>query len=157
MSMSKNIAIKIDKLEGADIAELLQAHHQDMLKHSPEDSVHTLDIKGLKSPNITFWSAWLNNELAGCGALKKLTATHVELKSMRTSSKHLRQGVAAELLTYLLREAKTRGYTKISLETGTASAFIPAQKLYMNFGFVSCQPFAEYQEDPFSLFLTKHL
>jgi putative acetyltransferase len=149
--------IKIDHLESVQIAELLQAHHQDMLQHSPETSVHALDVTALKAPEVTFWSAWFNNDLAGCGALKELSPDHVELKSMRTSEQHLRKGVAAKLLSYLLVEAKARGYKKMSLETGTATAFIPAQKLYKRFGFVSCAPFSDYQEDPYSLFLTKIL
>jgi len=149
--------IKIDHLESVEIVELLQAHHQDMLQHSPETSVHALDLTALKAPDVTFWTAWFNNELAGCGALKALSPDHVELKSMRTSGQHLRKGVAAKLLTYLLAEAKARGYKTMSLETGTAAAFIPAQKLYKRFGFVNCQPFSTYVEDPYSLFLTKTL
>jgi putative acetyltransferase len=149
--------IKIDRLESAEIAELLQEHHHDMLKHSPEESVHALNLTALKAPEITFWSVWLGNELAGCGALKELNLIHVELKSMRTSSQHLRQGVAAKLLTYLLAQAKTRGYKKVSLETGTAAAFVPAQELYLRFGFVNCAPFSDYKEDPHSLFLSKNI
>jgi len=149
--------IRIDHLESAQIAELLQVHHQDMLRHSPETSVHALDLTALKAPDVTFWSAWFNNDLAGCGALKELSPDHVELKSMRTSGQHLRKGVAANLLAYLLVEAKARGYKKMSLETGTATAFIPAQKLYKRFGFVSCAPFSDYEEDPYSFFLTKTL
>jgi putative acetyltransferase len=149
--------IKIDSLDGVEVTGLLQAHHQDMLQHSPKESVHALDLNKLKATNVTFWSVWIKNQLAGCGALKKLTGQHVELKSMKTSSLYLRQGVAATLLTYLLTEAKILGYNQISLETGTAEAFIPAQKLYRQFGFVDSQPFADYQADPYSLFLTKSL
>lgn len=149
--------IKIDHLESHEIATLLQEHHQDMLKHSPEESVHALDLTALKAPDVTFWSVWLDNKLAGCGALKALSLDHVELKSMRTSNQHLRKGVAANLLTYLLAEAKTQGYKKMSLETGTAIAFAPAQKLYQRFGFNSCEPFSDYKEDPYSLFLSKSL
>jgi len=149
--------IKIDNLNDDDIAQLLQQHHQDMLKHSPEESVHALDLMALKAPEITFWSAWIENELAGCGALMELDNDHVELKSMRTSRQHLRQGVAAGLLTHMITEAKNRGFKKMSLETGTAEAFIPAQKLYQQFGFVDCPPFAEYQYDPYSVFMTKNL
>jgi putative acetyltransferase len=76
---------------------------------------------------------------------------------MRTSLQHLRQGVAATLLTHLLAEAKNRGYKKVSLETGTAEAFVPAQKLNQRFGFVECQPFADYQHDPYSVFMTNSI
>ncbi len=147
--------IKIDKLESLEVKQLLQEHHEDMLQHSPPESVHALDLSSLKSADVTFWTAWINDELAGCGALKKLSENHAEIKSMRTSRQFLRKGVAAKLLTHILAAAKTQSFARISLETGTMGAFIPAQNLYKSFGFQTCQPFANYQEDRYSLFLTK--
>jgi len=128
-----------------------------MLKHSPPESVHALDLTALKADDITLWSAWSNDELAGCGALKRLNSEHAEIKSMRTSKQYLRQGVAANLLTHILAFAKTKHYQKVSLETGTMTAFTPAQKLYKSFGFSQCQPFSDYQLDPHSMFFTKEL
>ena len=147
--------IKIDNLDGVEVKLLLQEHHDDMLKHSPPESVHALDLSSLKASDVTFWTAWINGELAGCGALKKLNEKHAELKSMRTSQKFLRKGVAVKLLTHIINIAKTQSITKISLETGTKKAFVPAQKLYKGFGFQECQPFSNYKEDPYSMFLTK--
>ncbi|QFI38349.1 GNAT family N-acetyltransferase [Moritella marina ATCC 15381] len=149
--------IRIDDLTGKEVAQLLQEHHQDMLDHTPAESVHSLDISGLKAPDVTFWSAWIEGELAGCGAIKVIESGHAELKSMRTSSTHLRQGVAQRLLTYIITAAQQQGITKMSLETGTPDSFIPAQKLYRDFGFNECAPFADYCEDPYSLYMTKEL
>lgn len=149
--------IRIDDLQGPEIALLLQEHHEDMLEHTPAESVHALDLTGLKAPEVTFWSAWIAGELAGCGAIKVIEVGHAELKSMRTSSTHLRQGVAQRLLTHILTAAKQQGITTISLETGTPDSFIPAQKLYRDFGFNECAPFADYREDPYSLYMTKTL
>jgi len=149
--------IKIDNLESPKVEKLLQEHHDDMLKHSPPESVHALDLSSLKAPEVTFWTAWFNGELAGCGALKRLSEKHAEIKSMRTSNLFLRKGVAAKLLTHILAAAKAQSFEKISLETGTMDVFLPAQKLYKSFGFQECQPFSHYQEDPYSMFLTKTL
>ncbi|WP_198437206.1 GNAT family N-acetyltransferase [Moritella sp. F3] len=149
--------IRIDDLTGKEVALLLQEHHEDMLEHTPAESVHALDISGLQAPDVTFWSAWIEGELAGCGAIKVIEAGHAELKSMRTSSTHLRQGVAQRLLTYILAAAKDQGIATISLETGTPDSFIPAQKLYRDFGFKECAPFANYSEDPYSLYMTKKI
>lgn len=149
--------IKIDNLDGAQVKQLLQEHHEDMLKHSPPESVHALDLSSLKQPEVTFWTAWINGQLAGCGALKKLDDKHAELKSMRTSQQFLRKGVAGNLLKQMLAIAEERSYEKVSLETGTMVAFVPAQKLYKSFGFRECKPFADYQEDPYSMFLEKTL
>ncbi|XQW86531.1 GNAT family N-acetyltransferase [Thalassotalea piscium] len=147
--------IKIDNLESSTVKQLLHEHHEEMLKHSPAESVHALNLDSLKTPEITFWTAWINGELAGCAALKKLDDTDAEIKSMRTANEFLRKGVAAKLLTHILSFAKGQSYQIVSLETGTANAFIPAQTLYKRFGFHVCQPFSTYQKDPYSMFLTK--
>lgn len=149
--------IRIDDLKGPEVAQLLQEHHQDMLDHTPAESVHSLDISRLQAPDVTFWSAWIDGELAGCGAIKVIEAGHAELKSMRTSSTHLRQGVAQRLLKHIITSAQQQGITKMSLETGTPDSFIPAQKLYRDFGFNECAPFSDYCEDPYSLYMTKEL
>lgn len=149
--------IKIDDLKGSEIHELLQEHLRSMRRHSPPESIHALDIEALRQPEITFWTVWESGELLGCGALKELDAQHGEIKSMRTSSRHLRKGVARNLLTHILEEAKRRGYSRISLETGSMEAFEPARQLYANFGFTYCEPFADYLEDPNSVFMTREL
>jgi putative acetyltransferase len=149
--------IKIDDLKGSEIYELLQEHLQSMALHSPPESVHALDIEALRKPEITFWTVWESGELLGCGALKELDARHGEIKSMRTSSSHLRKGVARNLLTHIIEQAKHRGYSRLSLETGSMKAFEPARKLYADFGFTHCEPFADYVEDPYSVFMTIEL
>lgn len=149
--------IKIDDLSGSEIRELLQEHRQSMFLHSPPESVHALDIEALRQPEITFWTVWENDELVGCGALKELDSRHGEIKSMRTSSRHLRKGVAKNVLNHILEEAERRGYSRLSLETGSMEAFEPARQLYANSGFTYCEPFADYVEDPYSVFMTKEL
>ncbi|MDO6718650.1 GNAT family N-acetyltransferase [Psychrosphaera sp. 1_MG-2023] len=151
------MVIRVGGLEHKDVIALLQEHHGDMLVHSPPESVHALDISGLKAKDVTFWSLWIDNKLAGIGALKELNKEHGEIKSMRTSADFLRQGMAQKLLTHLIHEANQRSYKQLSLETGTAEAFIPAQQLYLRFGFKQCPPFGQYIEDPYSMFMTKFL
>jgi putative acetyltransferase len=149
--------IQVGKLRSKEVFSLLKDHHEDMLNHSPAESVHALDLSALEKPSITLWSLWINQELAGIGALKELDKEHGEIKSMRTSSKHLRKGVADKLLAHIIKQSQVRSYKTLSLETGTAVAFLPAQKLYNKFGFQECKPFSNYQEDPFSLFMEKGL
>lgn len=146
--------IRIDDLNGPEIYELLDEHLRDMALHSPPESVHAFDIDALRRPEITFWTAWEGNELLGCGAIKELDSRHAEIKSMRTASTHLRKGVARNLLAHIISEAKSRGYKRLSLETGSPKVFEPAQKLYSSFGFTCCEPFADYVEDPYSVFMT---
>jgi len=151
------VEIKIDDLSGPEVAELLSEHLRGMALHSPPESIHALDLEALRRPEITFWAAWEGPELLGCGALKALDAGHGEIKSMRTAAAHLRKGVAARLLEHILAEAARRGYRRLSLETGSMAAFEPARKLYARFGFSDCGPFADYKEDPYSVFMSREL
>lgn len=136
------------------IIQLLSEHLRSVAQHSPPESIHALNLDGLIQPDITFYSAWRDHELLGVGALKELNATHGEIKSMRTATEHLRNGIAKHVLQHILTEAKRRDYTRLSLETGSMAAFAPARNLYTKFGFQSCPPFADYVEDPYSTFMT---
>ena len=149
--------IRTDDLSGKAIQALLQEHLHSMHLHSPPESVHALDLTALRQPEITFWSAWEGDDLLGCGALKQLSSSHGELKSMRTATTHLRKGVARTMLLHIVSAARAEGLRRISLETGPHAPFFAAQKLYASEGFVECGPFADYALDPYSLFMTKAL
>ncbi|MDF4197273.1 MULTISPECIES: GNAT family N-acetyltransferase [Bacillus] len=149
--------IKIDDLTERQVVSLVNEHLHSMTLMSPPESIHALGLEKLRGPDITFWSAWEGDELAGCGALKELDSQHGEIKSMRTAASHLRKGVAKQVLQHIIEEAEKRGYERLSLETGSMDSFKPARKLYESFGFQYCEPFADYVEDPNSVFMTKEL
>ena len=153
----QTVQIRLDDLSGPEVAELLREHLRHMQALTPAESVHALPIEALRAPEITFWSVWQDRELMGCGALKQLDSRHGEIKSMRTVSKHLRKGVASALLEHILAESKRRAYRRLSLETGAPAAYAPARKLYAKFGFLPCGPFADYTNDPNSVFMTLEL
>ena len=152
-----NIIIKVDDLSDGFVEALLQEHLKEMHKYSPVESIHALDTSKFRDPKITFWSAWVDAELAACGALKELDLGHAEIKSMRTSKPYLRKGFGAKILQHILAEAKARSYSRVSLETGTNDAFLPARKLYEQFGFKESGPFAGYTQDTYSTFYTREL
>ncbi|WP_135550399.1 GNAT family N-acetyltransferase [Paenibacillus cymbidii] len=151
--------IRVDDLTDAQVIALIDEHRRGMFASSPPESVHSLDLSGLKQADVTLWSAWENGELLGIGALKELDAAHGEIKSMRTSSAHLRRGAGRQLLAHIIAAAKERGYRRLSLETGSEQlpAFAPARQLYERFGFAYCGPFAQYAPDPYSSFMTLEL
>ncbi|WP_082665259.1 GNAT family N-acetyltransferase [Sphingopyxis sp. H115] len=146
-----------DDLSGAAIRALLEVHFAGMLANSPAESCHFLDFDGLRAGDVTFWSIHKGNDLAGCGALKMLGLRHGEIKSMRTADAFLRQGVAAQMLGHIVAVARERGLDRLSLETGSGPAFQPALALYARHGFEECAPFADYESDPFSRFMTRAL
>lgn len=149
--------IEVDDLSRAEIHALLNEHLQSMHALWPPESVLALNLDKLRQPDITFWTAWEGSQLLGCGALKELDVTHGEVKSMRTPQALRRKGAGRALLAHLIDVARARGYGRLSLETGTAEAFLPAQKLYESFGFTYCGPFGSYAEDPNSTFMTLRL
>ena len=149
--------IIVDDLSGNEIRALLETHFAGMLASSPPESCHFLDFDGLNAPDVTFWSIWDGDALAGCGALKELTPEHGEVKSMRTHADHLRKGIGAKMLTHIISQARARGYHRLSLETGSSADFAPALALYEAHGFADCQPFADYSLDPHSRYMTRVL
>ncbi|MBD1849736.1 GNAT family N-acetyltransferase [Leptolyngbya sp. FACHB-711] len=149
--------IREDDLTGKAIADLLREHLENMYEITPPESVHALDLEALRSPDITFWAAWEGNELLGCGALKELDPRSGEIKSMRTANIHRRKGVASKILEHIIQEAKRRGYDRLNLETGSFPEFAPARALYTRYGFEYRGPFADYIDDPNSVFMTKKL
>ncbi len=141
-----------------DVLRLLQEHLDDMFATSPAESVHALDPAALAGPDVTFMTARTDGGvLLGCGALKDLGAGEGEIKSMRTAQQARGRGVAALLLSRILEEARTRGYKRLFLETGSEEFFAPARRLYARHGFVPCPPFAGYQPDPNSVFMARSL
>ncbi len=151
----KSIVIRVDDLSDGNVVELLKLHRLEMLKHSPPESVHALDTDQLHAPNITFWSAYIDGDFAGCGALKDLGDGHGELKSMKTVPAYLRKGVAKALLLHITDQAKRRQFERLSLETGTQDVFLPARTLYQQLGFSRCAPFDTYQVDPLSVCMSR--
>lgn len=148
------VQITVDDPSREDVAALLDEHLRSMHELSPPESVHALDVNGLKTRGVTFWTVREGNLLLGCGALKELGLDHGEVKSMRTPVALRRRGAGRAILEHILGESRTRGYRRISLETGSMEAFVPARRLYESYGFRYCGPFGDYLEDPNSMFMT---
>lgn len=151
------LKIEVDDLSRPEIAELVSEHLHEMGEVSPPESIHALNIDALRAPDVTFWSVWSGDELVGCGGIKRLNDSHVELKAMRTKPAHQGKGVGAQLLRHILAYAEDEGYSRISLETGSMPWFDRACSLYEKFGFSYCDPFEGYTLDPNSIFMTRNL
>jgi putative acetyltransferase len=146
-----------DDLTSDAITALLRFHLDEMHQWSPACKVHAMPVERLREADVTFWSAWDGDTLAGCGALKHLDAGYGEIKSMRASPDYRGKGVGKAILAHLLAEAQQRGYARVSLETGRTKPFMPAHQLYQSHGFVECPAFGDYVSDDFSMCMTKAL
>ena len=138
-----------------EVNELLTKHFIELRAASPKGSAHVLDIPGLKTPTIKFWSLWVEEKLLGCGALKFLDEGHGEFKSIRVHDNFRKKGNGIKIIKHLIEEAKKLKIKRLSIETGAGKFFEPARKLFKNCDFEPCEPFAHYKEDENSIYLTK--
>lgn len=149
-----NLQIIEDDLSGEAIRALVALHLSGMHAHSPACKIHALPVERLSQPGVTFYSAWVGDDVVGMGAIRELDANHGELKSMRVAPAWLGKGIGKAVLNHLLDAARTRGYLRVSLETGRGPAFEPAIGLYRKHGFINCEAFADYVLDDFSQCMT---
>lgn len=144
-------------LDHPDVQALLVLHRAESHGSTPRENAHALDADGLRRPDISFWTAWDGKTLLGMAALRELAPDHGEVKSMRTAPAALRRGIGRALLDHLIATARARGYARLSLETGTAPMFGPANAMYDSAGFRDCPPFGDYPESPHNRFMTLRL
>jgi putative acetyltransferase len=146
------LVIREDDLSGDATRALLALHLSGMHENSPPGHVFALDLPGLQATNVTVWTAWDGNAIAGIGALKELGDSTAEVKSMRTHPAHLRKGIGAALLEHIIGAARGRGVRRLSLETGRGPAFEPALALYRRRGFKEGGAFGDYVRSEFNQF-----
>ncbi len=144
-------------LDSLDVQYLIELHYAELRSISPPDACHVLPSSGLRNPAVTVWSAREDGELRGIGALKELAPDHGEVKSMRTAPHALGRGVGRAILRHITTEARSRGYKRLSLETGNTEPFTPALRLYESEGFHEWGRFGDYHDIPFSSFLSRRL
>ena len=148
------LRIERDDLSRPPVLALLEEHLRNMHELSPPDKVFAFDANKLKAPDVTFWTAWKGEQLVGCAALKELSSTEGEIKSMRTPKALRRTGAGRALLHHIIDVARSREYRVLYLETGSHAAFQPAQTLYRSAGFELCGPFGQYRDNGNSVFMS---
>ena len=137
-----------------EVRALLERHLTFALETTPPEHSFALDTERLLDPAITFYGYRVSGELLGIGALRELSPSHGEIKSMHTAAAARGRGVGRAMLTHLLAVARSRGYARVSLETGTMAEFAAARALYASAGFTPCEPFADYELSPDNCFMT---
>jgi len=149
--------IEVDDITRPAVVALVEYHLRAMHEISPPESVFALDLSGLRQPGVTVWTIWEGGDLLGMGGLKELDPRQGEIKSMRTAPAALRRGVGRRILDHIVGEAKSRGYRRLSLETGSNTPFAPAWSMYERPGFVPCGPFGTYTDTAFSRYFTREI
>jgi putative acetyltransferase len=137
--------ITVDDPRRPEVRALLDRHRTFCLAETPPEHSFALDVAGLLDPAVTFFSYRDGSDVLGVGAIRELDAAHAELKSMHTAAEARGRGVGRAMLNHLLSVARSRGYRRVSLETGTTPGFTAARALYASAGFLLAEPFAGYQ------------
>jgi putative acetyltransferase len=143
--------------DDARVAALLAGHFAAMRSTGPVESCHVMPLDAMRAADLDFFAVWDGETLAGVGAVKRLDATHGEIKSMHTAAAYRRRGVGQAILDHLIAHAAGLGLSRLSLETGAGDFFVPARAMYARNGFSDCEPFGDYRPDPNSVFMTRTL
>lgn len=151
------IVLAVETPLAEDLGLLFARHTADMHADTPPESIHMLPREALISSSIDFFVMRADGVPVGMGAIKRLTDTQGELKSMHVLSEQRGRGLSRRLLTGLIAYAKQQGLQRLSLETGVQPTFVAARALYTAFGFAECPPFGDYRADPNSVFMTLEL
>jgi len=143
--------------DAADVRALQRAHREFCLSVTPAENAHALESDAIADPLLTIYGIRREGALLAIGALRPIDTGHVEIKSMHTAAAARGQGLGRLMLEHLLAAATERGFTRVSLETGTADAFAAARAMYVAAGFTPCPPFGDYRETADNTYLTRHL
>jgi putative acetyltransferase len=149
--------IDIDDPRAEDVRALLATHLTFARSQTPPEDAHAMDVDGLLDPAVTFFSCRAGGSLLAVGALKQLDPHHAEIKSMHTAEAARGRGLGRMMLEHLIAVARERGYSRLSLETGSMASFAPARSLYARAGFERCEPFGDYRDSPNSTYMTLEL
>ena len=151
------LSLRPDDLTSPETLALIDEHVAEMCATSPAESCHVQAADELAVPGTMLYTAWDGGQLVAMGAIKRLDAERGELKSMRTVEARRGTGAGRAMLRGLIDAAREAGYRSLWLETGVEDLFVPARALYESEGFVRCQPFGSYTDDPLSVFYTLRL
>ncbi len=139
------------------ILPLIDRHLTLMRASSPACSIHAMEAGDMAEAGVQFFASFEGATPVAMGALKRISETHGELKSMHVVEERRGVGLADAILSRLLDEARVAGLGRVSLETGSQPVFVAARAFYLRHGFSFCAPFEGYVEDPNSVFMTCEL
>lgn len=154
MPLISRTLVIVEARADSEIARPIIQRHLDFVRAvTPSEHIFALDLSGLLDPDVDFFLARLDDRVVGMAALKKLSGSSVELKSMHVVKEARGCGVGRGLLDHLMALATDRGFEQMLLETGTMGEFAAARALYRAFGFEPCEPFGDYSATTSNTFM----
>ncbi|KQQ36476.1 hypothetical protein ASG19_08570 [Rhizobium sp. Leaf306] len=151
--MSVTIAIELP--DQPDVAALIEMSDSFMAGLYPQEGNFAVDINALCQPDIVFVVARLDGKAVGCGGLKWLGDKTAEVKRIFVHDNARGHGVGRRIMGMLEDLAASHRIERVYLETGPLNT--EAIGLYQGLGYRTCGAFAQYDENPYSLFMVKAL
>ena len=151
----RHILVQTDDPASTAARELIERLDSLMTNLYPSESNHLLPVEALRQPNVTFITASVDGEVAGCGAFVNQGGEYAEIKRMFVLPEFRGLKLGRRILEELENLARTSGLEFARLETGIHQP--EALLLYERAGYQRRGPFGNYTEDPLSIFMEKKL
>jgi putative acetyltransferase len=149
------VTIAIEQPKQPDVVALIGLSDDYMASLYPPEGNFAVDLDALSQPDISFLVARLDGKAVGCGGIKWFADGSAELKRIFVHDEARGHGIGRKIMAELEAQATARNVTRLYLETGPLN--VEAVRLYEALGYQTCGPFADYEENPHSLFMTKDL
>jgi len=149
------ITIAIEQPKQPEVAALIGLSDDYMASLYPPEGNFAVDLEALSQPDITFLVARLDGKAVGCGGVKWFADSSAELKRIFVHDDARGHGIGRKIMAELEMLAGARNVIRLYLETGPLN--VEAVRLYEALDYQSCGPFADYEENPHSLFMMKDL
>lgn len=151
--------LKIEPLDPADpsAVRLLELSDRYMASLYPPESNHIESVNDLNKPNVIFLGCYVDEVLAGCGAVKVIEEPerYGEIKRLYIDESYRGRGLSSALMARLEKHLVDLGIGVARLEMGVKQP--EAIGLYRKLGYEERSPFGPYVEDPYSIFMEKRL
>ena len=141
----------------SDVQVLIKQADELMLALYPPQSNHLDDLNELRKKNVCFVGAFVDDQLAGVGAVKMLVddCDYGEIKRVYVDDRYRGQKMAQKIMFFLENYLIENNIFIARLETGDKQ--IEAIGLYKKLGYFVRGPYGSYQDDPLSIFMEKRL
>lgn len=124
-------------------------------RYGPNDEIAAYAAEDFAPPAGAFFLIEEDGVAVAGGGLRRFDAVSGELKRMWTAPNARRRGHAARVLAALEEAARSRGYARVVLETGTEQP--EAVAFYEAAGYTRIVPYGRYRDDPRSIGMGKEL
>jgi len=138
-----------------EVRALIHAADAQAASLYPAESNHLVDVEALAQPTVIFCVARVDEAVAGCAAALIAPDGYAEIKRMFVCDAARGRGLGGQILAFLEEQLRQHGVGTARLETGVYSH--AAIRLYERMGYVRIGPFADYWDDPLSVFYEKQL